>query len=125
MIVAGSGYWIWDDFNKTKTQHDFRIQVHDEAHAQRTSTVKTVHSNEITSDPVIYYSKVKFALGNTFDGPVALRNLSIGERVGILEESVGPEKRYHRARSFQKQSPMVPLMEGWYPSELLEKETST
>jgi hypothetical protein len=53
-----------------------------------------------------------------FDGPVALRNLAEGEVVGVLEESVGPKNRYHRARSFRDN---VAVMEGWYPQEFLVK----
>ena len=74
--------------------------------------------NELTQDPVLYDATVTHALGMMFDGPVALKNLKQGETVGVLEEKVGPEKRYSRARSFKKGKP---LSEGWYPGEFLAK----
>jgi hypothetical protein len=74
-------------------------------------------SNDVTSAPVMYQATVSKALGDAFDGPVALRDLSVGQVVGVLEEGLGPQKRYHRARSFGADD--KPLMEGWYPQEFL------
>jgi|MDSY01.2.fsa_nt_gb hypothetical protein len=104
------------------------FMLQEDAHLARVSEIrddmtitkqKEKFSNVITKDPVLYEAKVKVALGDTFDGPIALRELSKGENVSVLRENVGPESKYHRCRSYAENS--EPKMEGIYPSKLLEK----
>ena len=81
-----------------------------------------LHSNAVTQDPILFEATVTHALGLMFDGPIALRNLKKGEAVSVLEESLGPDKRYSRARSYKEGKP---ISEGWYPGEFLAKVEPT
>ena len=87
--------------------------------AGRAREEKSEDPNRITKAPVLYEARVKTALGNAFDGPIALRELIKGEKVSVLEEDAGPDQTYFKCRSYQDDA--KPKMEGLYPSKLLEK----
>ena len=119
--AGASGYFIWQEEQQTTIAADLRTDMH--AAQTRSERDKVAEdTNAITKVRPIYDARVKMALGMTFDGPIALRELAKGEKVSILAENVGPDNRYHRCRSYDENE--KPKMEGIYPSKFLEKITS-
>lgn len=74
------------------------------------------HLNKISEQPALYNAKVTRALGDLFDGPVALKGVKVGDIVQVL--AVIGDGKYVRCRSFKESGEAV--MEGWYPQKLLE-----
>ena len=52
--------------------------------------------------------------GIGFDGPAALKGLSVGDEVDVVEEGVGPGGMYHLCRRGKEV--------GWYPTWFLESK---
>ena len=122
-FVAGVGLVMMEDETKLRkeasSQDRWQGVAPSSVDGRSKSSLPATPSNAPTSDPVMYRATVNKVLGAAFDGPVALKNLSPGQEVGVVEEGLGPKQRYHRARSFGADD--KPLMEGWYPKEFLDR----
>lgn len=115
LCVSVSGYLLWKMEEAPMDTKTLKTEM-------STDRNKMLTSNEVSSDPVLYHAIVTRALSASFDGPSALKGLSSNELVGIVKESVGPNKDYHLARSFTK-SGKTPKSEGWYPKRFLKITT--
>ena len=121
LAAVGSGALLYQMEAEDNLKKKFNGAMNDSRAAEGRKIAKVEgapSSNAVTKDPILFEAKVTHALGMLFDGPVALRNLKEGETVSVLEEKVGPEERYCRARSYREGKP---LSEGWYPSQFLAK----
>jgi hypothetical protein len=121
IAAMGSGAALYQMEAEDSMKKKFNDAMHDSRAAEdrKFATVGgAASSNALTKDPILFEAKVTHALGMLFDGPVALRNLKEGETVSVLEEKVGPDERYCRARSYREGKP---ISEGWYPSQFLAK----
>mmetsp|Transcript_12269 Transcript_12269/g.14814 ORF Transcript_12269/g.14814 Transcript_12269/m.14814 type:complete len:147 (-) Transcript_12269:143-583(-) len=111
ICTAASGFILW------------RMDAEETVTKAEVNNLPFPSNNEISGNPVLYRARVIRALSASFDGPIALKNLSENESVGIIRENIGPNKDYHLARSFKSDGDA--LSEGWYPKRFLQVEIQT
>ncbi len=124
LILLTSGTMIWkeerDEMSQLRSElkgASFKVPSIPQSHPPKIGEM-IVPNNTISNSPILYQALVTKALGSKFDGPAALKNLNVGQKVGIVKENVGPDGRYHLSRSFDGERA---IMEGWYPKDCLQK----
>ena len=125
LILLTSGSIIFKIDQNEVTHHELRSEMKGTSFVASISQRHTpklgdmiIPQNIVSNSPILYQATVTKALGSIFDGPAALKNLTVGQKVGVIIENVGPEGRYHLSRSFDGDKA---IMEGWYPKDCLQK----
>ena len=128
--MGASAFMMYQESEKTTARNSLIDSLQDEQRRRRLSPGEKA---AVTDLPELWRARVKVAAETkgpwSFDGPMALRGVQVGDQVSIVAEKVGPDKSYHRARTTKharsgessKEAKARAVEEGWYPIRFLEK----
>ena len=116
-LLIGSGVGLMGVSAVMYFQDQREQQLREATFVDVTSASRTANiASKVSTDPALFQARVK-TVHATFDGPVALQGVSVGDTVSIVEKNVGPKGGYHRCRSEDGKR------EGWYPVQFIDQST--
>jgi hypothetical protein len=115
LIGAGAGFLLMQfwDYQRDKLFNEFKAMNQNISESD-THEIESWHKKKPLFDCIVR-AKVM-----NFDGYKCLTGVSVGDRVQVLEENVGPGKLYTLCRRVDENGSVLSL--GWYPTNCLAKQ---
>lgn len=116
LLLIGLDFFLQRNQDKQRrgVMHDLQTIIRQDEKQQKDS------EEDVSKRPIIFKCKVK-RIPNLFDGSRCLKNVQVGDEVGVIEEGVGPAGMYNLCRLEEKQKNNELVHFGIFPIQCLEK----